>query len=71
MSDGVIALVSNNTTGASGAKWEVKCAREEGKRTRGIYVTTTDRPSSLPAEFEGVPVISWTWDNIKTFVESL
>ena len=69
--DGMIALVSKNTAQASGALWEVKCAKEEGVPVRGIYCTTAKRPSSLPAEFSGVRVLDWTWPNIKAFLDSL
>lgn len=69
--DGVIALVSKNTATASGELFEVKCAKEEKKPVRGIYISTTDRPSTLPEEFTGVLVVSWTWDNIKSFIDSL
>lgn len=29
-SDGVIALISNNSLSSSGQKWEIVCAKEEG-----------------------------------------
>ncbi len=35
-SDGVIVLVSKNSLTSSGQKWEIKCAKEEGKRILGI-----------------------------------
>lgn len=69
--DGMIALVSQNTARASGQLWEVKCAKEEGVPVRGIYVTAENRPAVLPAEFSGVSVVSWTWDNIKNFLGRL
>jgi hypothetical protein len=69
--DGMIALVSKNTAKASGQLYEVRCAKEEKISVRGIYISATDRPSALPEEFNGVPVVSWTWDNIKAFVNSL
>lgn len=69
--DGVIALVSKNTTKAEGQLWEVKCAKEESVPVRGIYVSTDNRPSSLPKEFDGVRVVNWTWANITNFVASL
>jgi len=31
-SDGVIALISNNSLSSSGQKWEIACAKEEGKK---------------------------------------
>lgn len=69
--DGVIALVSNNTAAATGQLWEIKCAKEEGVPVRGIYITTANRPSSLPAEFTGVRVVDWTWANIAAFINAL
>lgn len=69
--DGAIAMVSNNTAGASGQLWELKCAKEEGVRTRGIYTTTDNRPARLPEELNGVRVVDWTWDNIKSFLDSI
>ena len=69
--DGVIAMVSKNTKNAEGALWEVKCAKEEGVPVRGFYCTQDDRPSSLPAEFSGVRVVDWTWDDVSAFINSL
>ena len=69
--DGVIAMVSKNTAKASGQLWEIKCAKEEKIRVRGIYVSEDNRPEKLPSELDGVRVVSWTWDNIKSFIDSL
>jgi len=69
--DGVIALVSRNTAGAEGALWEVRCAKEEKVPVRGTYCTTDRRPATLSAEFAGVKVVDWTWDNIASFINSL
>jgi len=69
--DGMIALVSTNTKNATGQLWEVKASKEEGVPVRGIYTTTDNRPTSLPAEFSGVRVVDWTWANIKAFLDSL
>lgn len=69
--DGVIALVSKNTAKADGALWEVRCAKEEKVPVRGIYCTMDNRPATLPAEFSGVKVVDWTWDNIASFINSL
>jgi hypothetical protein len=69
--DGVIAMVSKNTANASGALWEIKCAKEEKVPIRGIYCTTDNRPYSLPGELSGVRVVDWTWANIAAFINSL
>lgn len=69
--DGMIALVSKNTSKADGQLWEVNCSKEESVPVRGVYVSKDDRPSTLPSEFSGVRVMNWTWDNIKSFIDSL
>ncbi len=65
-SDGVIVLVSKNSLASSGQKWEIQCAKEEGKKIRGIWAYTDDR-----TDLEGVNTRVWTWDNIKDFIDSL
>jgi hypothetical protein len=65
-SDGVIVLVSKNSLKSSGQKWEIQCAREEGKKIRGIWAYTDDC-----TDLEGVYTRVWTWDNIKDFIDSL
>ena len=65
-SDGVIALVSKNSLTSSGQKWEISCAKEEGKKVLGIWAYKDDR-TILP----GVSTVPWTWDGIKNFIDSL
>jgi hypothetical protein len=65
-SDGVIVLVSKNSLNSSGQKWEIECAKEEGKKVRGIWAYTEDRTNII-----GVNTKVWTWDNIKDFIDSL
>lgn len=65
-SDGVIALVSASSITSSGQRWEVECAKEEGKRVLGIWVYKDDR-TDLP----GVRTIAWTWASIADFIDSL
>lgn len=65
-SDGVIVLVSKNSLTSTGQKWEIECAREEGKKVRGIWAYTYDR-----TDLAGVNTKAWTWDNIKDFIDSL
>jgi len=69
--DGVIAMVSKNTAAAAGQLWELKCAKEEKVRTRGVYTTAENRPARLPSEMDGMKVVAWTWNNVKNFIESL
>lgn len=65
-SDGVIVLVSKNSLTSTGQKWEIECAREEGKKIRGIWAYSDDRTN-----LDGVNTKVWTWDNIKDFIDSL
>lgn len=65
-SDGVIVLVSKNSLSSTGQKWEIECAREEGKKIRGIWAYSDDR-----TDLAGVNTKVWTWDNIKDFIDSL
>lgn len=65
-SDGVIVLVSKNSSNSSGQKWEIACAKEEGKRIKGIWAYTDDRTN-----IAGVATVVWSWPNIAAFIDSL
>ena len=65
-SDGVIILGSKNSLTSSGQKWEIQCAKEEGKKILGIWAYSDDRTNIV-----GVLTKTWTWDNIKNFINSL
>ena len=65
-SDGGIVVVSKNSLNSSGQKWEIECAKEEGKRILGIYAYTDDRTNIV-----GVNTKVWTWENIRVFIDSL
>lgn len=65
-SDGVIALISKNSLSSTGQKWEIACAKEEGKKVLGIWAYSDDR-----ANISGVRTVVWTWDSIKKFIDSL
>lgn len=68
--DGVIALLSKNTMSASGARWEMNCAIEEGKPIIGVHIHKDDK-GPIPPELKGKRVIEWTWPGIKSFLDSL
>lgn len=65
-SHGVIVLVSKNSHTSSGQKWEIQCAKEEGKPIRGIWAYSTDR-----ASITGVSTYAWSDANISGFIDSL
>ena len=68
--DGAIALLSKKTMNADGARWEMKCAREEGKKVLGVHIYKDDK-GAVPPELNGCKVIEWTWDGIAAFINSL
>lgn len=65
-SDGVIALISKNSTSSSGQKWEIACARGEEKPVLGIWAYADDRTN-----VEGVRTVVWSWESIRKFIDSL
>lgn len=68
--DGVIVLITKNLKKASGALWEIKCAKKEGIPIIGVYTkncTITDSPSELYR----IKKIKWTWGGVGTFVNGL
>lgn len=65
-SDGVIILVSKNSLTSTGQKWEIQCAKEEGKSIRGIWAYSDDR-----TVLSGVNTVTWSDLNISNFIDSL
>ncbi len=68
--DGVIALLSTKTWSADGAKWEMKCAKEEGIPMIGVHIDKNNK-GTIPVELSGKKVIEWTWDGIANFIDGL
>jgi len=65
-SDGVLTIVSKNSLTSSGQKWEIQCAKDEGKPLRGIWAYKEDRTN-----LAGVKTMVWTWPNIAGWIDSL
>lgn len=65
-SDGVIVLVSKNSTTSTGQKWEIRCATEEEKRIQGIWAYRDDR-----SVLGDVSTVAWSDANISAFIDSL
>ncbi|MFD6152308.1 TIR domain-containing protein [Streptomyces sp. NPDC060243] len=65
-SDGVIVLVSKNSLTSEGQEWEIKCAKEESKKIRGIWAYSDDR-----TQLAGVTTVVWSDANISSFIDSL
>jgi len=68
--DGVVALISKKTMNADGARWEMKCANEEGVPMIGVHIQKDDK-GTIPPELAGYKVIEWTWEGIASFINSL
>ena len=67
--DGMIALISNNTSRATGELFEIRCAYEERIPVMLMYINN-ERPS-LPALLQGKQINIWSWDNLKSFISRL
>jgi hypothetical protein len=65
-SHGVIALVSRDSLTSSGQKWEIQCAKDEGKPLLGLWAYSSDRTT-----LAGVRTVAWTDANISDFINSL
>jgi hypothetical protein len=65
-SNGVIVLVSKNSASSSGQKWEIQCAKEEGKSILGIWAYSSDRST-----IAGVSTVAWSDKNITDFINTL
>lgn len=65
-SHGVIALVSKNSLTSDGQKWEIQCAKEEGKPLLGIWAYSSDRTA-----LTGVRTVAWSDANISGFIDNL
>lgn len=65
-SDGVLAIITKNSLKSSGQSWEIACAKEEKRPLRGIWPYSDDRTNVV-----GVNTMTWTWDNIKDWIDSL
>jgi hypothetical protein len=65
-SDGVLAIISKDSLTSTGQKWELQCAREEGKPIRGMWGYKDDR-----TDVPGVKIMVWTWDNLTAWIDSL
>lgn len=68
-SDGVITLVSRNSLASTGQRWEVECAKEEGKPVLGLWVYSDDR--TRPPFMSGMRTVEWSWPAIAQFIDSL
>jgi hypothetical protein len=67
--EGLIALLSRNSLTADGQRWEIKCAADEGVPILGVYVHSDEQVA--PPEMDRQRKITWSWDGIAGFINSL
>lgn len=65
-SHGVVVLVSKNSLQSTGQKWEIQCARDEGKPILAIWAYSNDR-TAIP----GLGTVAWSWPAIAAFIERI
>lgn len=65
-SNGVLVLVSKNSSASEGQKWETQCAKDESKPLLGVWAYADDR-----ASLTGVRTVAWNDANISGFIDSL
>lgn len=68
--DGMIALLSKNTHKAGGARWEIKCAKEERIKVAGMHIFKNNK-GAIPVELKGKRVMEWSWENLEKFISML
>lgn len=68
--DGMIVLLSKNTWHSGGARWEIKCGKEEGKSVIGMHVRKNDI-GAIPPELKGKQVIIWDWNNLSNAIKKI
>lgn len=66
--DGVIVMWSKKTWHSSGTRWEIKCAQEENIPIVAMHIKKKDR-GTIPPEFKGVEVITWSWPNLEKAIK--
>ena len=65
--DCMIILLSKNTWHSSGARWEVKCAKELGIEIVGMHIKKNNK-GSIPPELKGIKTMEWSWENLRNFL---
>jgi hypothetical protein len=64
----MIVLLSKNTLHSKGARWEIKCAREEGVQVIGMHIKKNDK-GAVPPELKGCRIIEWSWKNLEKILK--
>ena len=68
--DGMIVMLSKNTYHSSGARWEIKCAKEENIPVIGMHINKKNK-GAIPPELKGMQVIEWSWENLSKSINRI
>jgi hypothetical protein len=68
--DGTVALLSHNTYGADGARWEIRCAIEERVPLLPVRIHSEQAEPHVP-EVGDRRIVYWTWENIANWLNRL
>lgn len=68
--DGMIVMLSKNTYHSSGARWEIKCAKEENIPVIGMHINKNNK-GAIPPELKGMPIIEWSWENLSKSINKI
>lgn len=68
--DGMIVLLSKKTWHSSGARWEIKCAKEENIEVVGMHIKKNNK-GSIPPELKGKKIIEWSWKNLEKTIKKI
>lgn len=66
----MIVLISKHLKNASGAIWEIECAKQENIPILGVYMSGCGILDS-PDELLGIKKVNWTWADIGAFINNL
>lgn len=66
----MIVLLSKNTWHSGGARWEIKCAKEERIPVIGMHIKKNDQ-GAIPPELRGIKIITWSWDNLANVIKKI
>ena len=68
--DGLLVLLSGHTISSNGSRWEINCAGQEKIPVAGMHIKKTDK-QKIPPELFGQKVITWSWENLASYIEEL
>ncbi len=66
----MIVMLSKNTYHSSGARWEIKCAKEENIPVIGMHINKKNK-GAIPRELKGMPIIEWSWENLSKSINKI